>query len=68
MSSPSVKGAELGPIVESAAVVAGDVEGAVLVEDSENFVEVAFDPRTPVASSWQFTDTARDPFALFLAT
>ena len=56
MSSPSVKG------VEYVSVVAGDIQGAVVVEDSENVVEGASDARAFVTSSWQFTNSARDPF------
>ena len=48
MSSPSVKGAEKGQTVESHALVAGDAEGVILVEDSENDVEGAFDARASV--------------------
>ena len=51
---------------EKLADVAGDLEGAVVVEDSEDVVEGAFDGRAPVAS-WQFPNTARDPFTPFVA-
>ena len=46
MSSPSVKGGELGLIVIG--VVARDVEGAVVVEDSGDVVECASDAKAPI--------------------
>ena len=42
MSSPSVKGAELGLTVECVAVVVGEVEHAVMVDDSGDVSELWF--------------------------
>ena len=61
MSSPSVKGVELGLIVIG--VVARDVEGAVVVEDSGDVVECASDAKAPlpfVAGDWEGGDVAGD--------
>ena len=62
MSSPSVKGVELGLIVIGVVdVVARDVEGAVVVEDSGDVVECASDAKAPVpfvAGDWEGGDVA----------
>ena len=61
MSSPSVKGVELGLIVIG--VVARDVEGAVVVEDSGDVVECASDAKAPVpfvAGDWEGASVAGD--------
>ena len=58
MSSPSVKGVELGLIVIG---VVDDVEGAVVVEDSGDVVECASDAKAPVpfvAGDWEGGDVA----------
>ena len=58
MSSPSVKGVELGLIVIG---VVDDVEGAVVVEDSGDVAERASDAKAPVpfvAGDWEGGDVA----------
>ena len=62
MSSPSVKGVELGLIVIGVVdVVAKDVEGAVVVADSGDVVVSASDAKAPVAViavDWEGEDVA----------